>query len=549
VVVSGSYAYVAAGDHGLVVIDVSNPVAPAVVGHLDTDGRSYGVVVAGHHAYVADGSNGLCVVNVSDPSHPAQVGHYNSAGTAYDVAVVDNHAYLADGTNGFVIVSVATPTAPSLASSIDTGNALGVAVYDGYMFLANSTSGLSIVDVHDPALPSILSPYFGASSNANDVVVVDGFAYISNSTYNVEVVDVRLPTAPILRGYIDSTEDLLYTHTLALAGSTLWMTANAEGLYAAEIASPAGAVEVAHADAPDYPSRIAERNGYLFGACAAGEGSSGTMAVYRATDGTPVPVAAFDMELAAEDAQALDICLAGDYALVAAENDGLVIIDINDPEHPTLISTLNLGASSPANGVISAGAYAYIAAGDAGLVVVDISDPTAPVVAGANAYDGGNAWKIALSGSYAYVAYNSSNFGGVRKFNISNPASPAHVASKNAGNECLDVAVSDGFVYMAFGVDGAGYADDGDMDPLTLIASTTADNTEGLCFLGTHALFAEGTSGLAVLEVALPDGPQRIGRVTNGTRNLRHAVMVGEYAYTVDLNGAVVGYRLWEDIE
>jgi len=55
----GSYAYVADGDSGLQVIDISNPSSPNRVGYYDTPGSAYDVAVKGSYAYVADGSGGL----------------------------------------------------------------------------------------------------------------------------------------------------------------------------------------------------------------------------------------------------------------------------------------------------------------------------------------------------------------------------------------------------------------------------------------------------------------------------------------------------------
>ena len=55
---AGGYAYVAAGDSGLRVIDVSLPSAPSEIAFVDTPGTCRGVDVIGDHAFVADGSGG-----------------------------------------------------------------------------------------------------------------------------------------------------------------------------------------------------------------------------------------------------------------------------------------------------------------------------------------------------------------------------------------------------------------------------------------------------------------------------------------------------------
>ena len=70
VAVSGNYAYVAGGDGGLRIIDISNPAAPTEAGFYDTPGDARGVAVAGNYAYVADGKGGLRMIDISNPAAP-----------------------------------------------------------------------------------------------------------------------------------------------------------------------------------------------------------------------------------------------------------------------------------------------------------------------------------------------------------------------------------------------------------------------------------------------------------------------------------------------
>jgi len=73
-VVSGGYAYLAAGMSGLRIIDVSNPTSPAEVGIYDTPGNASDIAINGIHAFVADYSTGILVINVANPSAPYEVG-------------------------------------------------------------------------------------------------------------------------------------------------------------------------------------------------------------------------------------------------------------------------------------------------------------------------------------------------------------------------------------------------------------------------------------------------------------------------------------------
>ncbi|MFN2245107.1 MAG: LVIVD repeat-containing protein, partial [Anaerolineae bacterium] len=113
VTVDGGLAYVAAGDAGLRVVDVSDPAAPVEIGFLDTAGYAWDVAVAGSHAYIADGAGGLRVVNMLDPAHPAEQGAYEDpAMEGMGVAVAGGYAYLADAGDGLRAVNVTDPAAP-----------------------------------------------------------------------------------------------------------------------------------------------------------------------------------------------------------------------------------------------------------------------------------------------------------------------------------------------------------------------------------------------------------------------------------------------------
>jgi len=74
VFVARTYAYVAAGREGLVIVDIENPEAPRVYSKFDAGGKlsdTHDVVVgttnASLFAYVADGRNGLKVIQLTAP--------------------------------------------------------------------------------------------------------------------------------------------------------------------------------------------------------------------------------------------------------------------------------------------------------------------------------------------------------------------------------------------------------------------------------------------------------------------------------------------------
>jgi hypothetical protein len=140
-----NYAYVAAGNSGLRIVDISNPNSPVQAGFYDTPGFALGVAAGASYAYIADGANGLRVIEVGDPASAAEVGFLDTPGFANGVAVAGNYAYVADGSS-LRVINVSNPAAPSQTGSAPVP-AVGVAVQGNYAYVAAGGAGLRIIDI------------------------------------------------------------------------------------------------------------------------------------------------------------------------------------------------------------------------------------------------------------------------------------------------------------------------------------------------------------------------------------------------------------------
>jgi hypothetical protein len=164
VVISGSYAYVTGWNQntGFRVIDITNPISPAIVGGLTfSSGRWLGVAVAGSFAYVA-GSSGLQVIDVSSPPAPAIVGTLNLGGSA-DVAVSGSYAYVTNS-SGIQVIDIRSPVSPSIVATMDLpGEANALTASDSYLFATNLTSSIFISPLFcvGPCLPHLSHPNGG----------------------------------------------------------------------------------------------------------------------------------------------------------------------------------------------------------------------------------------------------------------------------------------------------------------------------------------------------------------------------------------------------
>ncbi|GBL11704.1 hypothetical protein MSj_03212 [Microcystis aeruginosa Sj] len=185
----------------------------SLVGNYDTSGYAYGVQVVGNYAYVADGDSGLQIIDISNPTNPTLKGNYDTTSSfhwAYDVQVVGNYAYVADGDSGLQIIDISNPTTPTLKGNYDTGWAYGVQIVGNYAYIADTYTGLQIIDISNPTNPTFKGNYYTSEAvPAYDVQVVGNYAYIITRS-GLQIIDISNPTNPTLNGNYNYGSDDAY---------------------------------------------------------------------------------------------------------------------------------------------------------------------------------------------------------------------------------------------------------------------------------------------------------------------------------------------------
>ncbi|PLW80738.1 hypothetical protein C0585_01170, partial [Candidatus Woesearchaeota archaeon] len=285
VFVSGGYAYITSfGDEGLSVVDVSDPTNPVEVGSVrDTESggtattldNAYGVFVQGDYAYAISAmDHGLSVIDVSDPTSPVEVGSLRAisspqGGTAsclgmpFDLFVSGDYVYIASYLNySLTIVDVSDPTSPVqvgyIVDSEQGGTAttlkfaINVFVRGDYAYVTSQDdNGLSIIDVSDPTNPVevgyVTDSEVGGTATtldgASDVFVSGGYAYVtSRDDDGLSVIDVSNPTNPAEVGYIDTI--LNSPQTIFVSGDYAYIPTDDEGLSIVDISDPTNPFEI-----------------------------------------------------------------------------------------------------------------------------------------------------------------------------------------------------------------------------------------------------------------------------------------------------------------
>ncbi|MBD2289535.1 DUF4347 domain-containing protein [Microcystis wesenbergii FACHB-1317] len=227
--VVGNYAYVADGDSGLQIIDISNPTNPTLKGNYDT-GWAYGVQIVGNYAYIADTYTGLQIIDISNPTNPTFKGNYytSEAVPAYDVQVVGNYAYIITR-SGLQIIDISNPTNPTLNGNYNYGSddAYGVQIVGNYAYVAHLL-GLQIIDISNPSNPTLKGNY--DTYFAYGVEIVGNYAYVSNSLNGgLEIIDISNPSNPTLKGNYD-TSGQHNTYDVQVVGNYAYVAYGLDGL-------------------------------------------------------------------------------------------------------------------------------------------------------------------------------------------------------------------------------------------------------------------------------------------------------------------------------
>lgn len=154
---------VAAGEHGLDLIDISLPSTPAFMHHFSTDGEARFTEIEpaqGKYVFIANGNNGFALADIQPLMNHPSIGHLALKGNIENITISENQAYVSTGESGLKIVDIQDPWAPRLSYSLEKSDfkskddieddtfVLDCCLYENGLYLANDNT-LCIFDNSD----------------------------------------------------------------------------------------------------------------------------------------------------------------------------------------------------------------------------------------------------------------------------------------------------------------------------------------------------------------------------------------------------------------
>jgi len=153
--VAGTHVYIGS-EHGLVVVDISEPLAPRIVAKLEGLEKISSITVQFRYAFLTD-ATGLRVVNITSPEQPVLVATVPFK-EAHNVYVARTYAYVAAGHEGMAIVDVENPERPQIDQMFNAQGELrdtrdikvGSTNASLFAYVADGEHGLAVVQLTSP---------------------------------------------------------------------------------------------------------------------------------------------------------------------------------------------------------------------------------------------------------------------------------------------------------------------------------------------------------------------------------------------------------------
>jgi len=457
-------AAIAAQDSGLILVDVSHPGAPVLIGRLDTGSVTQRVALAGDLALIADSKTGLRIIDISDPANARELGSTIHDYHVREVAVVGDIAYAA-ADSAVLIIDISQPSDPVQLGRFQRDTRVNrITIDQDRAYIGSSWRGLIIYDIANPRDPVWVGEYDPGEQSYYAVVVHDDRVYLGE--VGLTAVDVSDPTATVRTSYLAPGKYGNTFEDVAMLGDLLLAVAEGDGLRVVDTGAGDQLTEVGAYDVPSEGIRIEV---------------SGTT-VYLGSR--------------------------------LERGDGLRVFDVDPPSTPTLLGSTRDFQPTGTYGLASAGDLLYFVEP---MAVIDVSDPSSPVV---STYLDERARALEESSGYLFTTSISTwEPSELRVYDLTDPLSPSLVSSVAVPGKCHDLVVEGALAFVASitTLDGHGgglhifdLADPvapvliGSLDIGTSVLSLDVDGRH--VYLGNRQV-------LRIVDVTLPWQPREVGSI------------------------------------
>jgi len=482
----GNRLYVRAFD-GIWIIDIGNPLEPVILGYMSLL-HVVDLVANGDYLYVANGPQTFRVISVANPAQPVIVAERAIEGNAIRVLLHADHVILLENYTALHVYDVSAPGNPILVKTcpVDWTSYQAVMLGDLAIFAARD-HGLWIIDVSDPGDPQKVATWSGA--DCYKLATTGERCFVIDPDGGLFILDIS--NLPMIKK-MTSMPYLNRGRSVDVRDGQVMMTVGDRDLILVD---------------PDV------------------------------SQGSPGPIwSVLYEETTYGHLEASGQHLYGTYVDLPNSDYGLQVFEI-DPLGAVTKSTRLEFESSPLELEIS-DELVYLAAREAGVVIVDVEFPNAPTVIGAIDLPY-KTCDVAARQDIAYAGVKSISQGQVIALDVHDPMEPTVLWSLPLDSRVYAIEATDGVVVAS--------TDDRELHTIAGYDRTDPSTAEpqwlGSVELPMSAFDLKADSNLVyamtrravhVVDVSVPKNPQIVGTWTpidHDTHMLTQLDLVGDLLY------------------
>ncbi len=542
----------------------TDAVRDTLYGSFRTAGIAQEVAVSGTTAYLFAGDRGIVALDVSDSTRPAAIQSHDHLGVIVHGAFAPGSATLAATTDAdLFFFHERAPGVLDLVSTRGYGDGRRIvrvqARADSFLVLSLRTAPtlrmiLTLYRVRSSAAPESLWEFQANGVLVEDLAWPDAVAFVAAG--NTGVVPFDTETRTLLAGVSSASGQFIRslsadaarviavgesrTYAAFLRGGPKGATLGPESdqLTAIEpfhVSIVGGRAIVSEDDGspPPEPDEVGRSLIETFDATSASGGRigfagtgrvrrvvanqglayvadySGGLRLYRVAPADTSLVGALPL---GGTSRAFDVALdpARRLAYVAAGTGGLLVVDVKDPTSPATLATVSLAGTTVAVAVNGTTAVATRRGASVGVSVIDVSDSLAPLVRGSLNYPVfQDPRSVAIRDTVAYVA---DQLLGLTLVGFRNPGAPSLLGAPS-GFGALDLDLSGTRLLVGTNDAGVPVVDVSDPVSVVVMGSLPTPTVYGVAQLGQSAVALLGDGGALAIDLRVPSVPRARGLI------------------------------------
>jgi len=227
----------------------------------------------------------------------------------------------------------------------------------------------------------------------------------------------------------------------------------------------------------------------------------------------------------------VDLVVNDGYLYVSNEFHGVDVYDLEDPSSPQWMG--RAATNGRLRGIAYQDGLVYVVGRNGTMFITDVETPEAPYFLSSLNLSSGESWAVAVQGNYAYV--------GATDFYIidtSDPSNPEIINYMNTITGTYDVAVRDNFAYLAQKNGPFMILEISDPESILIAYEIETSTVWDIELSGNYAFLAEGNHGIRVVNIEIPTEAFTCGQLSNHQQMLGLDA-VGDSLYATDSTGEV----------